>query len=66
MVDEILVHLETLDPRRKYMFINWLQAHCGQLKTTVNVCEGLTAWLESMRYENIQQEYRLIMVEINW
>ena len=66
MVDEILIRFERLDPSRKYMFIKWLQAHGCPMKNTVNLCEGLTAWLESMRYENIQQEYRLIMGEINW
>jgi hypothetical protein len=32
----------------------------------MNVREGLTAWLESMRYESIQWEYILIIDEINW
>jgi len=31
MVDGILVRFETLDPRRKYMFIKWLQAHGDQV-----------------------------------
>lgn len=66
MVDGILVRFSTLDPRRKYMFIEWLQAHSGKVKNTNNVCEGLTAWFESMRYENVQWEYRLIMDEISW
>jgi len=66
MVDEILVRFETLDPCRKYMFIKWLHAHGCQVKNTVNVCEGLTAWLESMQHENIQWEYHLIMDEIGW
>jgi len=66
MVDGILVRFSTLDPRRKYMFIEWLQAHSGKVKNTNNVCEGLTAWFESMRYENVQWEYRLIMDEIGW
>ena len=66
MVDEVLVRFGTLDPRRKYMFIEWLQAHGGKVKNTANVCEGLTTWLESMQQENIQWEYRLIMDEIDW
>lgn len=66
MVDEILACFDTLDPCRKFMFIEWLQAHSGQVKNTVNVCEGLTAWLESVQHENIQWEYRLIMNEIEW
>lgn len=66
MVDEVLDRFETLDPRRKYMFIEWLQAHGSQVKNTVTVCEGLTAWLESMQHENVQWEYRLIMDEIDW
>jgi hypothetical protein len=66
MVDEILVRFETLDPRRKYMFIKWSQAHCDKVTNIVSVCEDVTAWLESMRHENIQWEYRLILDEIDW
>lgn len=66
MVDEIIVCFETLDSRRKYMFIEWLQAHSGTVKNTVTICEGLIAWLESMQPENIQREYCLIMGEIGW
>lgn len=66
MVDAILVCFETLEPRRKYMFIEWLQAHTGQVKTTGTVCECLTAWLESMEQDSVQWEYRLIMDEIGW
>ena len=66
MVDEILVCFSTLDPRRKYMFVEWLQAHSGQAKNTNSVCEGLTAWLESMQHENNQREYRLVLDEIEW
>ena len=66
MVDEILIRFERLDPRRKYMYIKWLQAHGCQVKNTVHVNEGLIAWLESMQYENIQWECRLILVEITW
>lgn len=66
MVDEILVCFKTLEPRRKYMFIEWLQAHAGQVQTAITVCECLTAWLESMEQDNVQWEYRLIMDEIGW
>ena len=64
--DEILARYKTLDPRRKYMFIEWLQAHSGTVKNTVNVGEGLTVWLESMPHKNIRREYHLIMDEIEW
>lgn len=66
MVEAIQSRYETLDPRRKYMFIEWLHAHSSRMKTAVTVYEGLTAWFESMRYENLQWEYRLIMDEIDW
>lgn len=66
MVDEILVRFSTLDPCRKYMFVKWLQAHGSKVENTNNVCEGLTAWLESMQHENVQWEYRLIMDEVGW
>ena len=66
MADEILARYETLDPRRKYMFIEWLQAHSSAVKNTINVGEGLTVWLESIPEEKMQQEYRLILDEIGW
>jgi hypothetical protein len=66
MVEQIQVRYETLDPRRKYMFIEWLQAHSDRVKTAVRVCEGLTAWLEAMQHENLRWEFRLIMDEIDW
>lgn len=66
MVDAIQSRYETLDPRRKYMFIEWLQAHSGRVKTAVDICEGLMAWLESMPYENLRWEFRLILTEIDW
>ena len=66
MVDEILVRFETLDARRKYKFVEWLQVHRGRVENTVDICDGLTAWLESMQHENMQWEYRIIMHEIDW
>lgn len=66
MVEAIQSRNEMLDPRRKYMFIEWLQAHNSRVKTAITVYEGLTAWFESMCYENLQWEYRLIMDEIDW
>jgi hypothetical protein len=36
------------------------------MENTVDICDGLTAWLESMQHENMQWEYRIIMHEINW
>lgn len=66
MVEAIRSRYETLDPRRRYMFIEWLHAHSDQVKTARTVNEGLAAWFESMRCENLQGEYRLIMDEIDW
>ena len=66
MVKEIQARYETLDPCRRHMFIEWLQAHNSRVKTAVNVCEGLESWFESMHCENSRWEYRLIMCEIDW
>ena len=66
MVKEIQARCETLDPCRRYMFIEWLQAHNSRVKTAVSVCEGLESWFESMQSESRRWEYRLIMSEIDW
>lgn len=66
MVEHIQVRYEMLDLRRRYMFIEWLHAHSSRVKTAVSICEGLTAWLEGMPYENLRREFRLIMAEIDW
>ena len=41
MVKEIQSRYETLDPFRRYMFIEWLRAHNSRVKTAVSVCGGL-------------------------
>ena len=66
MVEQIQFRYETLDPRRKYMFIEWLHAHSSRVKTAITVYEGLTAWFEAMQHENLRWEFRLIMDEIDW
>lgn len=66
MVEEIQARYETLDPCRRYMFIEWLQAHNSRVKTAVSVYEGLESWFESMHCDNRRWEYRLIMCEIDW
>ena len=66
IVDEVMVCFETLDPRRKYMFIRWLQAHSSPVKNAVTICAGLTSWLGSMPPENMQWEHHLLMDEIGW
>lgn len=66
MVEEIQACSEKLDTCRRYMFIEWLQSHSGQFIAAANIVESLTAWLESMQYENLEWEYRLIMDEIDW
>ena len=66
MVEEIQSYYEILDLRRRHMFIEWLRAHSSRVKTASNVFDVLTAWFESMPYENLWWEYRLIMNEIDW
>lgn len=66
MVEHIQSRYETLDPRRKYMFIEWLRAHSNRVKAAVSICEGWTAWLEGLPCENLGREFRLIMAELDW
>jgi len=66
MVDEILACFERLDPLRKYLFFEWLQAHNHKVGNTENLYEVLTIWLESMPWENRQWEFNLMLEEIGW
>jgi len=66
MVDSITAQIDELDPRRRYMFIEWLCAHGSQMQCTVNIRASLNAWLDAMPTDNTFWEYRIITNEINW
>src|SRR5690606_22653635 len=66
MVERIQARYETLDPVRRYMFIEWLQTHSSRVRGAASLCEGLTDWFGDMRRENLGWEFRLIMGEIEW
>jgi len=66
MVDFILSKIHALDPRRRYMFIEWLCAHSSQVQCVINIRAGLNAWLDSMSAESTAWEYSTITNEINW
>jgi len=66
MADFILSKIHALDPRRRYMFIEWLCAHSSQAQCVINIRAGLNAWLDSMSAESTAWEYRTIINEINW
>jgi hypothetical protein len=66
MLEEIQARYETLDPGRRYMFIEWLRAHSSRVKAVASVCEGLDSWFESMQSQNRRSEYHLIISEIDW
>lgn len=66
MVRTILSDMDTLEPRRKYMFIVWLHAHNSQMKNAANLHEELSAWFDSLSSENARWEYRLITKEVEW
>lgn len=67
MVDETQACYEKLDPCHRDMFVEWLQSQSNQVKTAANIVEDLTAWLESLQYENLQWGIRVIIIgEIDW
>jgi hypothetical protein len=66
MVRTILAQIDTLEPRRKYMFMAWMHAHNSQMKNVTNLQEGLSVWFDSLPSENAQWEYRLIIKEVEW
>lgn len=66
MVDFITTQIDALDPRRRYMFIEWLCAHSSQVKCVIDLRAGLNAWLDSMSAESTAWEYLTITNEIHW
>ena len=66
MVDFILSKIHTLDPRRRYMFIEWLCAHTSRVKCVINLRAGLNMWFDTLPAENTNWEYHLITNEIDW
>jgi len=66
MIASILSQLEALEPRRKFLFLAWLQAHSFPMKSAANLQEGLASWLNSLSVQSVQWEYKLILGEIEW
>jgi len=66
MMDSITTQIDTLDPRRRYMFIEWLCAHSTRVKCAVDIQAGLNAWLNAMPAESTAWEFRTITNEIHW
>ena len=66
MVDSITTQIAALDPRRRYMFIEWLCAHSSQVQCVIDLRAGLSAWLDSMSAGSTAWEYRTLTNEIDW
>ena len=66
MVDCISTQIDTLDPRRRYMLIEWLCAHTSRVQCVINFREGLNGWFDAMPAECAIWEYRTITSEIDW
>src|SRR5258706_6829721 len=66
MVDFISTQINELDPRRRYMFIEWLCAHTNCVKCVFSLREGMNMWFDSIPAECAVREYRTITNEIGW
>lgn len=66
MIKSILLRLDALEPRRKFLFLAWLQAHSFQMKNTANLQEGLENWFNKLSLPSVQWEYKLILNELEW
>lgn len=66
IVDSITAQIDALDPRRRYMFIEWLCAHSSQVKCVTDIRAGLNAWVDAMPAESTSWEFRTITNEIHW
>lgn len=74
MTTDIHDHAIRLDDIRLRLFLNWLSAHNGKIKTDAAMLReagedfksALQTWLISLPVQGALWEYRLILEEITW
>lgn len=65
VVKQVFQGIDALDPRRRYLCVEWLIAHC-KLTHGENLHCGLAAWLSRLPQDEVVHQRRLILMEIDW
>ena len=68
LVNQIQEKIQCLNPEQLNFFIRWLGDHTTliDLEDEAQRQANLTAWLERHTAEKAQEEYRLMIAEVNW
>ena len=65
VIAQVFQEIDVLDPRRRYLCVEWLIAHC-KLTHGENLHYGLAAWLSNLPQDEVVHQRRLILMEIDW
>ena len=65
VVAQVFQGIDALEPRRRYLCVEWLITHC-KLTHGENLHCGLTAWLSGLPQDEVVHQGRLILMEIDW
>lgn len=65
VVARIKQEIDTLEPRRRYMYVEWLFSHC-QLMHGMFLDQSLVEWLSKMDEGELEYQQRLILLEAEW
>ncbi|MEP0805826.1 MAG: hypothetical protein HRF47_10065 [Chloroflexota bacterium] len=63
--EQIFQKFEQLDAARRYLFVEWLIAHC-RFAHGENIYHGLTNWLSEMTAEDAKIQQDIILLEADW
>jgi len=65
VVSQIKLEIDALEPRRKYLFVEWLFSHC-KLVHGMFLDQSLIEWLSTMDDAELDYQHRLILLESDW
>ena len=65
VVAGIQQQIEALEPRRRFLYVEWLLAHC-QLDQGLLLEQSLAEWLSGMNEEALAYQLGLILQEAAW
>lgn len=65
VVVQVFQGIDALEPRRRYLCVEWLIAHC-KLTHGENLHCGLAAWLSGLPQDEVIHQVKLVRMEIDW
>lgn len=65
VVARIRQEIDALEPRRRYMYVEWLFSHC-KLMHGMFLDQSLVEWLSKLDEDELEYQQRLILLEAEW